>query len=79
MPTSSVWTGTPEEMVLDFGLNMQLTPRPDGPIQLAHRVVLNYYTAKRLREALHWAVEQHENVYGVIETDVQKRANQLGQ
>jgi hypothetical protein len=71
-------TGTPEELVLDFGLNMELKPRLAGPVQLTHRLVLNYYTAKRLREALRWAVEQHENVYGVIETDVQKRANQLG-
>jgi hypothetical protein len=70
-------TGTPEELVLDFGLNAQWTPRPGEPIQLAHRLVLNYYTAKRLLEALHWAVQQHENVYGVLETDVQKRTRQL--
>src|SRR5215469_8678528 len=64
---------TPEELVLDFGLNTQMTPNPAEPIKLTHRVVLNYYTAKRLLGALHMAVQQHENTYGVLETDIQKR------
>ena len=41
--------------------------------RLIHRLVLDYYTAKRLLEALHWSVQQHESVYGVLEIDVQKR------
>ena len=69
-------TGTPEELVLDFGLNTPLNSKPDEPMRLT-RLVLGYYTAKRLLEALHWAVQQHENTYGVLETDVQKRAQQL--
>jgi hypothetical protein len=28
--------------------------------------------------ALHWSVERHESVYGALETDVQKRMQQLG-
>jgi hypothetical protein len=70
-------TGTPEELVLDFGLNTQWIPVPDDPIKLAHRLVLDYYTAKRLLGTLHWAVEQHESVYGVLETDIQNRIQQL--
>ena len=66
-------TGTPEELVLDFGLNTQMNPNPTEPVKLTHRLVLNYYTAKRLLGALHMAVQQHENVYGVLETDIQKR------
>jgi hypothetical protein len=66
-------TGTPEELVLDFGLNTQMTPNPNDPVRLTHRLVLNYYTAKRLLAALSMAVQQHEGVYGVLETDVQKR------
>jgi hypothetical protein len=66
-------TGTPEELVLDFGLNTQMTPNPSEPVRLTHRLVLNYYTAKRLLGALHMAIQQHENVYGVLETDIQKR------
>ena len=71
-------TGTPEELVLDFGLNTQMTPTPSEPVKLTHRLVVNYFTAKRLLGALHMAVQQHENVYGVLETDIQKRVRTTG-
>jgi len=67
-------TGTPEELVLDFGLNTQMSPNPGEPIKLTHRLVLNFYTAKRLLGALSMALHQHEGVYGALEIDVQKRA-----
>src|SRR6266581_3796839 len=67
-------TGTPEELVLDFGLNTQMSPVAGGePVKLTHRLVLNFFTSKRLLGALHMAVQQHENVYGVLEVDIQKR------
>jgi hypothetical protein len=66
-------TGTPEELVLDFGLNTQMSPQPTEPVKLTHRLVMNYFTAKRLLGALHMAVQQHEAAYGVLETDIQKR------
>src|SRR5262249_23081746 len=66
-------TGTPEELVLDFGLNTQLTANPHEPIMLSNRLVLAYYTAKRLLGVLHSAVQQHESVYGILEIDIQKR------
>ena len=66
-------TGTPEELVLDFGLNTQMTPVASEPIKLTHRLVMNFFTAKRLLCALHMAVQQHENSYGILETDIQKR------
>lgn len=65
---------TPEELVLDFGLNSQMTPNPTEPIKLSHRVVMNFYTAKRLMNALLGVVSQHENMYGVLELDFQRRA-----
>src|SRR5947209_12558995 len=71
-------TGTPEELVLDFGLNTSMTPVQNEPVKLTHRLVVNYFTAKRLLGALHMAVQQHENVYGVLETDIQKRVRQPG-
>ena len=71
-------TGTPEELVLDFGLNTQMTPVASEPVKLTHRLVVNYFTAKRLLGALHMAVQQHENVYGVLETDIQKRVRTQG-
>src|SRR5262249_7726173 len=66
-------TGTPEELVLDFGLNTQMQPTPSEPIKLTHRLVMNFYTAKRLLGALHMAVQPHENAYGILETDINKR------
>src|SRR5262245_61958929 len=66
-------TWTPEELVLDCGLSTQMTPVPTEPVKLTHRLVMNYYTAKRLLGALHMAVQQHEGVYGVLEIDIQKR------
>lgn len=70
-------TGTPEELVLDFGLNTQMAPVATEPVKLTHRLIVNYFTAKRLLGALHMAVQQHEAVYGVLETDIQKRARQM--
>src|SRR5262245_34599143 len=70
-------TGNPEELVLDFGLNTQMQPVPNEPIKLTHRLVMNFYTAKRLLGALHMAVQQHENVYGVLEVDIQKRVKMM--
>lgn len=70
-------TGTPEELVFDFGLNTQMTPVAGGEaIKLTHRLVTNYFTAKRLLGALHMAIQQHESVYGALEVDVQKRMRQ---
>jgi hypothetical protein len=66
-------TGTPEELVLDFGLNTQMAPVPSEPVKLTHRLVMNFYTAKRLLGALHMAVQQHENAYGALEVDINKR------
>lgn len=67
-------TGTPEELVLDFGLNTQLM-QPTGPesVKLSQRLVMSFYTAKRLLNALSWAVNRHESTFGLIETDFQKR------
>lgn len=65
-------TGTPEELILDFGLN----PQPFNSTQvidIKHRLVLNYYTAKRLLHALAMSVQRHEGAFGVLETDINKR------
>ena len=66
-------TGTPEELVLDWGLNLNMTPQAGEAVKLTHRLVVDYFTAKRLLGALHSAVQQHENVYGMLEVDVNKR------
>ena len=64
---------TPEELVLDFGLNPQVNPAQTEPVKLTHRVVMNFFTAKRLLLALNNVVVQHENAFGALELDFQKR------
>lgn len=66
-------TGTPEELILDFGLNSQPYGVPTEPVQVKQRIVTNYYTAKRMLQALHLSVQRHEQAFGVLETDVNKR------
>ncbi len=66
-------TGSPEELIVDFGLNPQPVGVPKDPINVNQRVVMNFYTAKRLLAALQMSVQRHEAVFGVLETDIQKR------
>jgi hypothetical protein len=42
-------------------------------IQLTQRIIVNFFTAKRLAYALHMAVQRYEQAFGVLETDVQRR------
>jgi hypothetical protein len=66
-------TGTPEELIIDFGLNAQPMGLPTEPIEISQRIVVNYYTAKRMLAALQMSLGRHESAFGVLETDVQKR------
>jgi hypothetical protein len=66
-------TGTPEELIIDFGLNPQPFGVPTEPIPVTQRIVTNFYTAKRMLHALHLTIERHEATFGVLETDVQRR------
>lgn len=66
-------TGSPEELIVDFGLNPQPVGVPKDPIHVTQRVIMNFYTAKRLLAALQMSVQRHEAVFGVLETDIQKR------
>ncbi|MHC2066924.1 DUF3467 domain-containing protein [Bremerella sp. T1] len=66
-------TGTPEELIIDFGLNTQPMVQSQDKIKVNQRIILNYYTAKRMLGALHMAVQRHEAAFGPLETDIQKR------
>lgn len=66
-------TGSPEELIVDFGLNPQPVGIPKDPIHVKQRIIMNFYTAKRLLAALSMSVQRHEQVFGVLETDIQKR------
>jgi hypothetical protein len=67
-------TATPEELLIDFGVNSQPSGVPTEAIAITQRIVTNLYTAKRLLHALHLTVQRHETMFGALETDVQKRA-----
>jgi hypothetical protein len=66
-------TGTPEELIIDFGLNPQPFGVPAHPIPVTQRIITNFYTAKRMLHALQLTIQRHEATFGVLETDVQKR------
>ncbi len=66
-------SSTPEELILDLGLN----PNPYTPgevtVKVSQRIIMNHYTAKRLLSALSMALQRHEQAFGVLETDVRRR------
>ena len=66
-------TGTPEELIIDFGLNSQPFGTPTEPIPVTQRVITNFYTAKRLLSVLQMTLQRHEGTFGALETDVQRR------
>jgi hypothetical protein len=66
-------TGSPEELIIDFGLNPQPVGMPTAPIKVTQRIIVNFFTAKRLLAALSMSVQRHESVFGVLETDINKR------
>ena len=67
-------SGTPEELLIDFGFNPYPIGQPAQPIELTQRIVTGWHTAKRLLHALQLSVQRHEAVFGTLETDVQARA-----
>ena len=66
-------TGTPEELIIDFGLNPQPFGVPTEPVVVNQRIVTNFFTAKRMLHALSLTIQRHEQTFGVLETDVQRR------
>lgn len=45
---------------------------PEAVVQ-THRLIMNYFTAKRLAELLKTAVGRHEQMFGVVEVDPNRR------
>jgi len=70
--------GTAEEVLLDFGINTVVPAgEPDGKPEIlfnvTNRIVLNYYSAKRLAISLSQLIRRHEEQFGELELDVSKR------
>ncbi len=75
-------TMTAEELVLDIGVN-QLRSSDDGDqpnelvFQASNRLVMNYYSAKRMAISLAQIVRQFEQRFGQIELNAVKRRQDL--
>jgi hypothetical protein len=70
---------TPEEVILDFGLNL-MSPAP-GPqnqpemiFEVNERVIMNYPSAKRLAITLSQLIRRHEEQFGEVTLEAPKRA-----
>ncbi len=63
-----------DELHLDLGhFSRVATGNTLEPIVLTHRVIMNFVTAKRLAELLRTAVARHEQMFGVVELDPNRR------
>ena len=72
-------TATPEEVILDFGLNPQPFAQGRQDVKAIQRIVMNFYTAKRLLTAMGMTIQRHEGTFGSIELDVRRRAGAVQQ
>jgi len=72
-------TATPEEVILDFGLNPQPFAQGRQDVKAVQRIVMNFYTAKRLLTAMGMTIQRHEGTFGAIELDVRRRAGHVQQ
>src|ERR1700761_8433696 len=72
-------TATPEEVILDFGLNPQPFATGRQDVKANQRIVMNFYTAKRLLTAMGMTIQRHEGTFGAIELDVRRRAGAVQQ
>jgi hypothetical protein len=68
-------TATPEEVILDFGLNTQPFAAGRQNVKAIERIVMNLFTSKRLLSALGTTIQRHEQTFGAIEIDVQRRVH----
>lgn len=69
-------SSTPEELILDLGLNPNPFAQGHVTIPIAQRIIMNHFTAKRLLQALAVTLQRHEQTFGTLETDVMRRLRQ---
>src|SRR5437588_7758868 len=68
-------TATPEEVIVDFALNPNPFQTGKQEVTVSQRLIMNFYTAKRLCSALAMTLQRHEGTFGNIELDIRRRAN----
>ena len=64
---------TPEELILDCGLNPQPYATGRQKVNVSHTIVMLHSTAKRLFVALNDVIQKYEKEHGALELDVRKR------
>ena len=69
---------TAEEVMLDFGMNLVNPAQAEGDqpeitFKVTERVIMNYYSAKRMAITLSQLIRRHEDQFGELELDVAKR------
>ncbi len=68
-------TATPEEVIVDFALNPNPFAQGKQEIHVNNRLIMNFYTAKRLLSAVAMTIQRHEQSFGAIELDIRKRVS----
>jgi hypothetical protein len=71
-------SSTPEELILDLGLNTTPFASGDITVPVSQRVIMNHITAKRMLGLLSATLQRHEQAFGVVETDVRRRVRPQG-
>jgi hypothetical protein len=66
-------TGSPEELVMEMGLNPMPVGVPTEPIPISFIVIMDFETGNTLLSQVNEVIAQHEKEHGPIETDIQKR------
>jgi hypothetical protein len=66
-------TVNPEEVILDFGLNPNPYQAGTQDVNVTQRLILNFYTAKRLCMALAMTLKKHEEMFGEVKLDINQR------
>src|SRR5438105_11532243 len=72
-------TSTAEEVIIDFCLNPNPFHQGRQEISVSQRLIMNFFTAKRLFSALGMTLQRHEATFGAIELDIRRRATGPGQ
>src|SRR3954466_9798909 len=67
-------TATPEEVIIDFALNPNPFQTGRQEISVTQRLIMNFFTAKRLLMALNHTIQRHEQTYGSVELNLLRRA-----
>jgi hypothetical protein len=66
-------TATHEEVIIDFCLNPNPFYTGHQELPVAQRLIMNFYTAKRLFHTLAMTLQRHEQTFGPIELDLRRR------